>query len=256
MQETDYATTFALEGHNWWFVGMRRICRELASRAAPPNAQAGPGSISLDVGCGTGINLDEAGGEPVGVDTSMTALTFCRRRCLGRLVNADGANLPFADRSVERITAIGVIEHIEDDVGALREWARVLRPGGQLTLLTSAYAWMWSGHDVSNHHIRRYRARDVSVLLNSVGLAPVQVSYVNSLLFAPIAIVRLIERLIRRGRSPRAHKNTAELPAAFNRLLVAVLAVEARLMRWTSLPFGVSIVASATKPRDGGHVEC
>ena len=207
MQETD-CDHIALEGHNW-FVGMRRICLRLATCGAP-NAQA-ISSISLDVGCGTGINLDEAGGEPVGVDPSMTALTFCRRRCLGRLVNADGANLPFADRSVERITAIGVIEHIEDDVGALREWARVLRPGGQLTLLTSAYAWMWSGHDVSNHHMRRYRARDVRVLLNSVGLAPVQVSYVNSLLFAPIAIVRLVERLIR-GRSPEPTRTPPSCP--------------------------------------------
>lgn len=251
MEEADYATTFALEGHNWWFVGMRRICHELASRAAPPTAQAGPISISLDVGCGTGINLGEAAGEAVGVDTSMTALTFCRRRLLNRLVNADGADLPFADGSVERITAIGVMEHIEDDIGALREWARVLRPGGQLTLLTSAYTWMWSGHDVSNHHVRRYRARDVRSLLNSVGLAPAEVSYVNTLLFVPIAIIRLLERFVRCGRAPRAHKNTAELPAAFNRGLIGVLAVEARLMRRVSLPFGVSIVASATKPLDG-----
>lgn len=255
MQETDYATTFTLEGHNWWFVGMRRICRELAARSRSSTGRFNADSISLDVGCGTGINLGEIAGQAVGVDTSMTALTFCRRRSLDRLVNADGTNLPFADGTVGRITAIGVIEHIEDDAGALREWARVLRPGGQLTLLTSAYAWMWSGHDVSNHHVRRYRRRDLEATLISAGFTPVQVSYVNTLLFPPIAIVRLVERLLRHGRAPSAHKNTAELPAVFNRLLIGVLAIEARLMKWGSLPFGVSIVASACAPGEGGLVD-
>ncbi len=248
MEESDYATTFALEGHNWWFIGTRKICHELATRAGPVGHPKSSGSVSLDVGCGTGFLLSDSDGEPVGIDSSMTALAFCQQRSLKRLVNADGANLPFADGSIECITAIGVIEHIDDDVGAVAEWARVLSPTGQLTLLTSAYTWMWSGHDVSNHHVRRYRRRDVERMLAAVGLEPVQVSYVNTLLFPPIAVVRIVERLLRRGRVPTAHKNTAELPGAFNRVLTGLLGVEAWMMRRVSMPFGVSIVASATKP--------
>ena len=98
-----------------------------------------------------------------------------------------GEALPFPDGAFGLVTAFGVLEHIEDDAGAVREWARVLRPGGQLVLLTSAYRWMWSGHDVSNHHVRRYRRHKVGDLVRRAGLEPQRVSYANAALFHPIS---------------------------------------------------------------------
>jgi SAM-dependent methyltransferase len=241
VEEQDYATTHALEGHNWWFVGMRRICTGLA---------AGASGRVLDVGCGTGINLEafEQHGPITGLDVSPTALAFCRARGRTALLQGDATRLPVADATVGLVTAIGVVEHLEADQQAVAEWARVLEPGGRLVVLTSAYRWMWSGHDTSNHHVRRYRAGEVRALLEAAGLAHVRVSYANTLLFVPIAVVRVVERLRRRGAPPAPHKDTAEVPGLVNRFLIGVLDAERWLLQRIDLPVGVSIVATATKP--------
>ncbi|MCU1497013.1 MAG: type 11 methyltransferase [Acidimicrobiales bacterium] len=243
MEDQDYRTTFELEGHNWWFVGMRRTCLGLLRRSGSPERV-------LDVGCGTGIILEhlDGVGTAFGLDQSPIALEFCQQRRLGRLVQGKGEQLPFRDGAFTAVTAFGVIEHIEPDEAALREWARVLEPGGQLVLSTSSYAWLWSGHDVSNHHVRRYVTGDLDRLLRRVGLEPEVVSYVNCFLFPPILAVRLLERLVRRGRGFEARKDTGEVPEPVNRLLIRVLALEARLLARRPLPFGVSMVARAVKP--------
>ena len=247
MEEQDYRTTYELEDHNWWFVGMRRISLALLGRPAPVVERGAP---ILDVGCGTGIMLEHLAplGEATGLDFSETALSFCRKRGAERLVQARGEQLPFADGSFGAVTAFGVVEHIEADRAAMAEWARVLQPGGSLVLLTSAYQWLWSGHDVSNHHTRRYVTREVAGLLRDAGLVPTKVSYVNSILFPPILLVRLIERLRRGSRPPEPHKDTGEVPAPVNRVLLWLIGFEQRVISVGKLPFGVSIVASAVKP--------
>ena len=246
MEEQDYRTTYELEDHNWWFVGMRRISLSMLGRPAP----VADGAPILDVGCGTGIMLEHLApvGEATGLDFSSTALSFCRQRGAERLVQARGEQLPFSDSSFGAVTAFGVIEHIDADREALAEWARVLRPGGSLVLLTSAYQWLWSGHDVSNHHTRRYLTKEVAALLRDAGLEPTKVSYVNSILFPPILVVRIIERLRRGSKEPEPHKDTGEVPGPANRLLLWLLGLEQRAIARGKLPFGVSIVASAVKP--------
>jgi SAM-dependent methyltransferase len=241
VEEQDYGTTYALEGGNWWFVGMRQLCTRLAEGAH--------GRV-LDVGCGTGINLEafERFGPTTGLDVSPTALAFCKQRGRSALLQGDAARLPVASSSVGLVTAIGVVEHLEPDAEAVREWARVLEPGGRLVLLTSAHRWMWSGHDVSNHHVRRYRPREVRDLLDGAGFVDVRVSYANAALFAPIAIVRLVERGLRRGRPPVPKKDTAQPPAIVNRALTQLLRCETWLIERVDLPFGVSIVATARRP--------
>lgn len=248
MEDQDYATTYRLEDHNWWFVGTRAICLDLLDDALGPPAPDAPPRI-LDVGCGTGLMLERLAdrGRPMGMDVSPLALDFCRQRGGGPLFRADGARLAVADESFDAVTAIGVIEHLDRDREALEEWRRVLRPGGTMVLLTSAYMWMWSGHDVSNHHTRRYTVRAFRALLEESGLTPLKVSYVNTLLFPGIAAVRLVEKLQRRGREPEPRKDTGEVPAPLNRALTGVLDLERRAIARRPLPFGVSIVASARR---------
>lgn len=246
MEEDDYRVTYELEDHNWWFVGTREICLDLLDRALGTEQT---GRLVLDVGCGTGLMLEhlEQRATAVGVDYSATALEFCSRRANRRLVQADGVGLPFPDASVDAICAIGVIEHLDDDEAAVREWARVLRPGAPIVLLTSSYEWMWSGHDVSNHHRRRYTVSRFRRLLTGAGLEVGELSYVNTLLFPGIAAVRLAERAARRGGAPTPRKDTGQVPTPLNRALRGVLTLERRALARRSLPFGVSMVASAVR---------
>jgi SAM-dependent methyltransferase len=250
VEEQDYRTTYELEEHNWWFVGMRRMCFGLLDRGLRPDPAAAPQRRILDVGCGTGITLEhlEPYGLATGLDYSSTALEFCRKRGAERLVQGSGDALPFSENSFDAVTAFGVIEHIDADAQAISEWARVLKPGGDIVVLTSAYQWMWSGHDVSNHHTRRYLTKHVGKLLQDAGLEVEKLSYVNTLLFPLIAVVRLIDLIRRRGRPPEPHKDTGEVPALANKVLERLLDLENRVLQRGRLPFGVSIIARATKP--------
>ncbi|MBW3615421.1 MAG: methyltransferase domain-containing protein [Actinobacteria bacterium] len=249
MEEQDYRTTYELEDHNWWFVGMRRIGLSLLAPAwrRPPDS---PPPRILDVGCGTGIILEhlEPYGPATGLDFSATALEFCRKRGAARLVQGQGERLPFADESFDVVTAFGVVEHIDDDRGAVAEWCRVLKPGGHLVLLTSSYQWLWSGHDVSNHHVRRYLLADVRALLEGAGLRAERLSYVNTFLFPAILAIRVVERLRRGSTPPEPHKDTGEVPEPLNRLFVRLLDLEGRIISRRRLPFGVSIIGRAAKP--------
>ena len=67
-------------------------------------------------------------------------------------LQVDGVDSPYPDDSYDLVVACDVIEHIDDDVSALREWRRVLRAGEGLLLTVPAYQWLWSGHDVNLHH--------------------------------------------------------------------------------------------------------
>src|SRR5947209_5720063 len=224
------------------------MCLDLLDEQLAAAATATP--LIIDVGCGTGLMLEHLAerGTPVGVDLSPLALDFCRERGAPRLVRGNGVQLPFPDASVDAITAVGVIEHLDDDIGALAEWRRVLKPGGALVLLTSSYEWMWSGHDVSNHHVRRYTASELRSLLRVSGFDVERLSYVNSVLFPPIAALRVVQRLRRGQRPPAPHKDTGSVPAPVNRMLTGVLELERKTMARRPLPFGVSMVASATAP--------
>ncbi len=128
-----------------------------------------------------------------------------------------------------------------------------MKPGGHLVLLTSSYQWLWSGHDVSNHHVRRYLLRQVRELVEGVGLRAERMSYVNTLLFPVILAIRVVERLRRGGAQPEPHKDTGEVPEPLNRLFVRLLDLEGRIIRRLPLPFGVSIIGRATKPEQPKH---
>lgn len=97
-------------------------------------ARARPGDRLLDVGCGEGFLVDEAAKRdiwPVGVEIVERALRLARGRTKrASLLAAEGEALPFADRSFDRVTCIGALEHFADPAVGVREVARVLRRDG------------------------------------------------------------------------------------------------------------------------------
>ena len=79
-----------------------------------------------------------------------------RARTSARSCEGSVMEMPFAPGSFDLAVCLDVIEHLQDDRGALRELRRVLAPGGALLVTVPAYQWLWSGHDEINHHHRRY----------------------------------------------------------------------------------------------------
>ena len=174
-------------------------------------------------------------------------MAFCHARGESRVRKLESERLPFADSSVDLITALDVLEHIEDDRATLREIQRVLRPGGVLLATVPAYGWMWGAQDEISHHFRRYDASDLRRKIPEAGLDLRRITHFNSILFPPIALIRLARKLLpARGEVKSDFEMTQEGPT--NRLLARVFSSEAGWLRRRSLPFGVSIQIVAARP--------
>lgn len=233
--------TERLQDSHWWFRGRRATLEALMRRYDSP-----AGAI-LDVGCGTGANLAwlSAFGEARGLDPAEEAVSACRAKGLA----ADYGSLPdpkVPPGSVDTVTLFDVLEHVEDDAAMIRAISDALRPGGKLVMSVPAWGWLWSGHDVTHHHKRRYRAGELRAKLASAGLVPLRVSYANMLLSPPIVAARILERASRRGG--QAESGLAPVAEPLNGLLARIFSLEAAVVPRLALPFGISIVAVAEKP--------
>ena len=163
-----------------------------------------------------------------------------------RVVRGRLPHLPFRDGSFDVAISLDVFEHVEQDLEAMREVRRVLRPGGRLITTVPALMWLWSEHDVALHHHRRYQKSEFAERLDEAGFERLRLSYYNSLLLPPIAAVRLAGGLKARLFGKRAGEPSSDLslpPYPLNETLAAVFGSEASLLRWTSLPLGASLIA-------------
>lgn len=240
---------FALEDRYWWFVGRRAIVRRLLERFLLTRDSS---PRMLDLGCGTGANLVLFAefGRVVGLDLGAEALRLAATRGTGAgLTEGVATRLPFVAGCFEVVACLDVLEHLDDEAGALREMRRVLRPGGTLLLSVPAYPWLWSEHDEALGHCRRYTHATLMRALAHAGLQPVHCSFAICLPLLPVAALRILQQLIRsRRRSARtAH---LRLPAVLNRLLIRYLTLEARVVSRGRLPFGVSLIALAQADRE------
>jgi SAM-dependent methyltransferase len=236
LDEQYYPLVYRVEDRHWWFRGRRAVIGAFLHRAGvePPRRV-------LDAGCGTGRNLQDYRrlGQTSGIEPDASAVEFCHRRGLGEVVQAGVEALPFEDGSFDIVFATDVLEHVDDDAGALRELARVSQPGGLLVATVPAHMWLWSQSDVSLQHRRRYSRGELLDRAARAGWEPVLSTYFNSALLAPIALARALRR------KREAERPELELtPEWLDRLVVLPMLAEAALIRrGATLPTGVSVGA-------------
>lgn len=247
MNKEFYAEYFQIEDKHWWFIGRREIFLRLIRRHLPARRDGVPRQI-LDVGCGTGTMLQYLArfGQAQGVDTDAGAIAFCRERGVTQVRQVGDPPLPFAAGTFDLITALDVIEHIDDDRGMLRELYRITRPGGRLLFSVPAYRFLWGPQDEISHHKRRYVAPEIRARVTGAGYRLRRLSYCNTLLFPAIAGVRVL-RPYRPGAANLKSDFTMTRPGPLNTLLGKLFALEAPLVERLDLPFGVSIVGVAYK---------
>jgi SAM-dependent methyltransferase len=177
----------------------------------------------------------------VAVDASPTMLAAVREADPELETHlADAADLPFDDGAFDLLLATDVLEHVARDDVAASELRRVAAPGALLVVTVPAYRWLWSQHDDSHHHLRRYSAPALRERLAEGGWRTVLLTYFNALLLPPIALVRLTAR-----RRRRTDYELTEGP--LNRVLELPMRAEAALIeRGWRFPAGVSIGAVCT----------
>ena len=246
MESELYDVIRRVEATHWWYAGRRAIVFDQLARLLPRGASP----RVLDIGCGTGFNLEQTGAlgvrGAVGLDLSAKALTFCRERGLAQLVRGDAAQPPFGDRTFDVVLALDLIEHVEDDRATLSGLWRVLKPGGRLIVFTPAFQFLWSAQDRVSHHFRRYTAPDLRSKLVAAGYTIDKLSYANTLLFPVVWGGRAVLRLS--GRSGDVSSENDLHPRWTNAALAAVFAAERPLLRLVNFPFGVSLLAVAARP--------
>jgi SAM-dependent methyltransferase len=246
MDPEEYASIYALEETHWWYVGMRCMVTTLLDKYLPE----APGLDVLDAGCGTGgmmLALSRYGCV-TGIDAAGLAIGYCRQRGLSRAFLASVVDLPFYDSSFDLVTSFEVLYHIDvaDDVQALAEFCRVLRPGGTLYLRLPAFDWLYSDHDKIVHTRHRYTAGEVRKKVAQAGFRVLRLSYANALLFPLAVATRFLQRLSRRGKPPASDVQATS--PLMNRALLSILTLESRFLRVVDMPAGLSVLCIAQKP--------
>ncbi|MGH9844216.1 MAG: class I SAM-dependent methyltransferase [Blastocatellia bacterium] len=246
MRPQNYEIIFQAEDDHWWFVGRRAIVFTMIELALGAWASSPARHLQiLDIGCGTGATMDHLKryGEVQGIDLEEIPLGFSRRRGHKRVTQASATELPFASDSLDLVTALDVIEHLDDDVKGLAEIRRVLRPGAPAVLFVPAFQALWGPNDVQSGHKRRYRRRQFRDAVEQAGLRVERISYANIAMFIPIWLGRKILNLLGRRE---ASENRINHPW-INNLIARVFSSEANWLKDHTLPFGVSIVCVARK---------
>ena len=248
MQQHTYAILRRVEENHWWFVGRRQIIRSflepLIEKLKATRTAAAPIKI-LDVGCGTGANLELLSefGEAEGVDVSSEALSFCRARGLAGVKQGAAESLPYEDHSFDLVTGLDVVEHLDDDLAGLTEMRRVLRPGGRTLLFVPAFMFLWGVQDDISNHRRRYTMNELKRVVREAGFEIERATFVNITFFAPILLGRLFMRAT--GVRPESENNITI--GFLNGALGKLLGAERGLLRFLNFPFGVSIICEARR---------
>lgn len=228
------------ESH-WWYTARRAILADAIERIVRPPADA----RILEVGCGTGHNLAMLGrfGRVDALELDEPARERAAER-LGRAVgDAPLPTLPGVERDAYDLVALlDVLEHVDDDAGALDGVRECLKPGAALLLTVPANPWMWTVHDEHHHHHRRYTAAALDAVIRFAGLRVETLTHFNTLLFPPIAAARALGRL--RGQE----SSDDRMPGArVNGVLERVFGWERHLVGRVPLPVGVSLLAVARR---------
>jgi SAM-dependent methyltransferase len=242
MDIATYAAEAAVESDHWWFVGRRGLLSDIIAKLG-----LSPGAEILDVGTSTGTNLrmlrDLGFHHVQGIDQSPEAVRYCSEKGLGEVHLGDVCALPFSDCRFDLILATDIIEHVDDDLSALRELHRVLKPGSHLLLTVPTFHLLWGLQDDVSHHKRRYRLHELLPKLLDTEFALKQNYYFNYFLFLPILMGRCLVRMLRITVASEAEINTWWL----NRILTLIFRLDVKTAPWLRPPFGVSALVVAVR---------
>lgn len=233
-----YRIFFEIQKKHWWFTSKKEIILDTITRYT----NLGQSSTILDIGCGSGLMLNalEEIGNTSGMDMSDDAIQFSQEIFKGVIKKGYlPNNVPYPENQFDLITALDVIEHIDDDVQSLKTIKSLLSPNGTAIITVPAYMFLWSHFDELNEHKRRYTLTELKKKLEQAGFKIEKISYYNTLLFPIAYLVRKLNNLLGRDGA-----SDIDMPGDMvNSLLRKVFTSEKWLLRFCNLPFGVSVLA-------------
>lgn len=237
-----YRIFFEIQKKHWWFVTRKNVVMDVIDRYLTK----GDHVKVLDIGCGSGLMLTSLNkvGETYGMDMSDEAISFSKEIFNGSVEKgALPDQLPYQGNFFNLITALDVIEHIDNDVDSIAAIRSLLAPGGKTVFTVPAYMFLWSPHDEMNEHKRRYTLPEFNKKLVEAGFTVEKISYYNTILFPVVFLVRMLNNILKRDGA-----SDMDMPGSFlNYVLKKIFGIEKYLLRYFNLPFGVSVIAVVRK---------
>jgi SAM-dependent methyltransferase len=237
-----YRIFFEIQKKHWWFVTRKNIVLDFIERYRPDSDHL----KILDIGCGSGLMLDALDriGQTYGMDMSDEAINFSKEIFRGRVEKGSLPDqLPYQRNFFNLVTALDVIEHIDNDVDSIDAIRSLLVPGGKCIFTVPAYMFLWSSHDEVNEHKRRYTLPELKEKLVRAGFTVEKISYYNTVLFPVVFLVRMLNNLLKRDGG-----SDMDMPGGvMNFVLKKLFGIEKYLLRYFNLPFGVSVLAVVRK---------
>ena len=245
MEKDFYLQYASVEDKHWWFVARRQIIQQVIQKLnLPKNAQI------LEAGCGTGGNLQMLSrhGQVSAMELEEIACQLANQRQVTQVKRGSlPDNIPFT-LQYDLILILDVIEHLDDDLSAIKALYYKLKPGGYLLITVPAYRFLWSEHDDINHHKRRYRLKGLKQVVKKAGYELNYGSYFNTFLFPVVAIVRVLAKLLPKQNNNQLSSDLVVPSKPVNQILKWLFASERYLINKFPLPFGVSVLILAQKP--------
>ncbi len=237
MKSEEYKKLGDIEQQHWFYKGKRAIVRGWIKRFV----HLKPTDLWVDVGCGTGIFVEELSKEcrSYGIEPSPEGIELYLRSNRSRnLVAGSILSLPVQSQTVDIATSLDVFEHIKDDRQAISEIIRVVRKGGLIVIMVPAFQWVMSDWDVALGHYRRYNFRDFDELLRDQPVMVLHKSYINSLMFLPIVCYRLFRKIFRLDKIKRLEDI---IPSAVINQILYYIFVGSAMIKWPRMPIGLSV---------------
>ncbi|HEX5220575.1 MAG TPA: class I SAM-dependent methyltransferase [Verrucomicrobiae bacterium] len=245
MNPEEYSNLARIETRHWFYVGKREIVRHWIQQFHPLK----PEHCLADCGAGTGEFAVEMSPHcrVIAVDDYPESLQLLRER-LGELRVRKGscAKLPLEADSVDVLTALDVVEHIENDRAALAEFLRVLKPGGLCIITVPALMSLWSDWDVTLRHFRRYTRQSLLTLVPG-GFEVLHVNYVNVVVLPLVWGVRKWRAFKQKLGLKTTRRSEDSIPFALLNELLRRLFVGLACQRKLSFPAGVGLIAVLRK---------
>ncbi len=239
-----YKDHYEAQSKHWWFVAKKEIVLKTILNSVK-NLNPDHAKI-LDAGCGCGLMLNDLQklGQTSGMDFSEEAIHFSQKIFSGVIKKGNLPNeVPFSENYFDLLIALDVIEHIDDDIGALKTFFKILKKDGYGVLTVPAYMFLWSEHDEINHHKRRYTLTEFRNKIVRAGFKIEKISYFNTFLFPIILLIRNFNRLLR-----RKSLTDVDLPnQSVNFILFKIFSLEQYFLKYFNFSFGVSILAVIKK---------
>ena len=242
MNSEEYENLAHVELHHWYYQGKRQIVVHWLKKMRA----LAPGRLLVDCGGGTGTFAREVGRfcNALLIDDHDESLSLAMEK-LGphRVKKGSCTQIPLANQQADSITALDVLEHVEDDRQAVLEFARILKPGGVLVVTVPACQALWSDWDVCLHHHRRYSKNSLQALLQHENLEVIHLNYINVVAFPAILLLRKISALRNKTSAASARRMEDRIPPAWLNWTLRQAFVLPACQTLLHFPIGVGLLA-------------